>query len=111
MKMRDTGTTIKTTHKKLCIKFSIFDLQPYKKIDLVENWFCVKIPVFLVFLDAFENYWKFFTNFLTFDPKVPTRFAFLSETGSTFQNRSTFTSFTAPKHCDRHKKTHIIVKS
>ncbi|KAF0758483.1 Uncharacterized protein FWK35_00020938, partial [Aphis craccivora] len=31
------------------------------KIDLVENWFCVKIPIFLnfsVFPGAFENYWK-----------------------------------------------------
>ncbi|KAF0749812.1 Uncharacterized protein FWK35_00039155, partial [Aphis craccivora] len=32
-------------------------------IDLVENWFCVKIPVFpnffLVFPGAFENYWEF----------------------------------------------------
>ncbi|KAE9543504.1 hypothetical protein AGLY_002304 [Aphis glycines] len=26
--------------------FSVFELQPYKKIDSVENWFCVKIPVF-----------------------------------------------------------------
>ncbi|KAF0757057.1 hypothetical protein FWK35_00012067, partial [Aphis craccivora] len=24
----------------------VFELQLYKKIDLVENWFCVKIPVF-----------------------------------------------------------------
>ncbi|KAE9525429.1 hypothetical protein AGLY_014229 [Aphis glycines] len=36
----------------------VFELQPYKKIDLVENWFCVKIPVFpsLFFL--------FFSRFL-----------------------------------------------
>ncbi|KAE9541191.1 hypothetical protein AGLY_004436 [Aphis glycines] len=24
----------------------VFELQPYKKIDSVENWFCIKIPVF-----------------------------------------------------------------
>ncbi|KAF0764618.1 Uncharacterized protein FWK35_00015406 [Aphis craccivora] len=33
-----------------------------KKIDVVENWFCVKIPVFpkffWVFPGAFENYWE-----------------------------------------------------
>ncbi|KAF0768028.1 Uncharacterized protein FWK35_00001509 [Aphis craccivora] len=27
------------------MKISIFELQPYKKIDLVKNWFCVKIPI------------------------------------------------------------------
>ncbi|KAF0756170.1 BESS domain-containing protein [Aphis craccivora] len=31
-----------TTHKEPCIKLSIFELQPYKKIDLVENWFLRK---------------------------------------------------------------------
>ena len=45
--------------------------------------------------------------------KIPTRFTFLSETGPTFENRSTFT---APKRGNRHKKkkhkkTHIIEKS
>ncbi|KAF0773905.1 Uncharacterized protein FWK35_00000165, partial [Aphis craccivora] len=32
--------------KKSIWSKTVFDLQPYKKIDLVENWFCVKIPVF-----------------------------------------------------------------
>ncbi|KAE9521694.1 hypothetical protein AGLY_017914 [Aphis glycines] len=71
------STTIRTTHKKPCIKFSsffghptffyrhfkkkirikienfIFKLQPYKKIDSVENWLCVKIPVFPSFFFLF----------------------------------------------------------
>ncbi|KAE9533243.1 hypothetical protein AGLY_009284 [Aphis glycines] len=38
-----------TLQKKILItieNFSVFVLQPYKKIDSVENWFCVKIAVF-----------------------------------------------------------------
>ncbi|KAE9533909.1 hypothetical protein AGLY_008988 [Aphis glycines] len=31
-------------------KKAVFELQPYKKIDLVENWFCVNIPIFLSLL-------------------------------------------------------------
>ncbi|KAF0767663.1 Uncharacterized protein FWK35_00002504 [Aphis craccivora] len=55
------------TSKKISQKienFCVFELQPYKKIDFVENWFCVKFPFFLnfffflVFPGAFENYWK-----------------------------------------------------
>ncbi|KAE9534023.1 hypothetical protein AGLY_008759 [Aphis glycines] len=68
------------THKEPCIKFSIFELQPYKKIDSVENWFCVKIPVFpsffFVFLDFFENCWKMFTFYLYNAPRI---FTFTSE--------------------------------
>ncbi|KAF0759943.1 hypothetical protein FWK35_00006296 [Aphis craccivora] len=53
--------TIRITYEELCIKFSIKTIQ---KIDMVENWFCIKIPVFplfffLVFPCAFENYWEF----------------------------------------------------
>ncbi|KAF0766463.1 hypothetical protein FWK35_00012904 [Aphis craccivora] len=48
------------TYKIICklLKISVitliltFDYNHKKKIDLVENWFCVKIPVFLSF---FEN--------------------------------------------------------
>ncbi|KAE9544141.1 hypothetical protein AGLY_001830 [Aphis glycines] len=45
-----------TLQKKIRIKienFSVFELQPYKKIDSVENWFCVKIPVFPSFFFLF----------------------------------------------------------
>ncbi|KAE9539972.1 hypothetical protein AGLY_005224, partial [Aphis glycines] len=45
-----------TLQKKICIKienFSVFELQPYKKINSVENWFCVKIPVFPSFFFLF----------------------------------------------------------
>ncbi|KAE9536852.1 hypothetical protein AGLY_006914 [Aphis glycines] len=41
---------LSTLQKKIFRKienFSLFELQPNKKIDLVKNWFCVKIPVFL----------------------------------------------------------------
>ncbi|KAE9534880.1 hypothetical protein AGLY_008172 [Aphis glycines] len=98
--------TVRKTYKKPCIKFSrfsghpkffyrhfkkkihikienfIFELQPYKKIDSVENWFCVKILVFpsfffLFFLDFFENYWKMFIFYLYNAPRI---FAFPSET-------------------------------
>ncbi|KAE9536778.1 hypothetical protein AGLY_006840, partial [Aphis glycines] len=42
--------------KKIRIKienFSVFELQLYKKIDSVENWFCVKISVFPSFFFLF----------------------------------------------------------
>ncbi|KAE9536604.1 hypothetical protein AGLY_007006 [Aphis glycines] len=81
---------------------SIFELQPYKKIDSVENWFCVKIPVFpsffFVFLDFFENCWKMFTFYLYNAPRI-----------------FTFPSETTPELCctqtQKKKKTYIIVKS
>ncbi|KAF0763328.1 Uncharacterized protein FWK35_00003819, partial [Aphis craccivora] len=48
----------------------IFDLQPYKKIDLVENWFCVKIPVFLLFFwGVFLTLLKTIGNFLLLTPQ------------------------------------------
>ncbi|KAE9528781.1 hypothetical protein AGLY_012356 [Aphis glycines] len=44
-------TTIRITYEEFRIKFSsiltepkIFELKSCKKIDLIENWFCVKIP-------------------------------------------------------------------
>ncbi|KAF0766039.1 Uncharacterized protein FWK35_00026707, partial [Aphis craccivora] len=47
------------------------------KIDLVENWFCVKIPFFLnffffVFPGAFENYWEI----QKFCYRIPPKFEF-----------------------------------
>ncbi|KAE9541109.1 hypothetical protein AGLY_004354 [Aphis glycines] len=45
-----------TLQKKIHIKienFSVFELQPYKKIDSIENWLCVKIPVFPLFFFLF----------------------------------------------------------
>ncbi|KAF0756993.1 hypothetical protein FWK35_00024571 [Aphis craccivora] len=35
--------TIRTTHKEPCIKFSILNYNHIKKIDLVENWFCISV--------------------------------------------------------------------
>ncbi|KAE9537395.1 hypothetical protein AGLY_006418 [Aphis glycines] len=66
-----------------------FQLQLYKKIDLVENWFFVKIHVFpyvfVVFPDFFENYWNFFTFDLN---NVPRIFNFQLETTPEVLNRN-----------------------
>ncbi|KAF0762879.1 Uncharacterized protein FWK35_00011695, partial [Aphis craccivora] len=35
------------------LQLLVFKLQPYKKIDLVENWFCVKISVLPAFFFLF----------------------------------------------------------
>ncbi|KAE9533298.1 hypothetical protein AGLY_009339 [Aphis glycines] len=50
-----------TLQKKIRIKienFSVFELQPYKKIDSVENWICVKILVFPSFFFVFLDFLK-----------------------------------------------------
>ncbi|KAF0771078.1 Uncharacterized protein FWK35_00011563 [Aphis craccivora] len=43
----------------------VFVLKPSKKIDLVENWFCVKIPVFpSLFFLFFSIFWKTIGKYL-----------------------------------------------
>ncbi|KAE9523242.1 hypothetical protein AGLY_016342 [Aphis glycines] len=103
--------TLRTTYKKPCIKFSrfsgqpknfyLFELQPYKKIDSVENWIFVKIPVFpsfffFVFLDFFENCWKMFTFYLYNAPRI---FTFTSDTTPIIWNWSIIsTSYAVHRH-------------
>ncbi|KAE9523415.1 hypothetical protein AGLY_015967 [Aphis glycines] len=55
-------TSKKNSHKNRKFQWSInsskkiFELLPYKKIDSVENWFCVKIPVFPSFFFCFSRF-------------------------------------------------------
>ncbi|KAF0758860.1 YqaJ domain-containing protein [Aphis craccivora] len=52
------------TYEELCIKFSIFELQPYKKIDLVDNNYYYQVQAQLNITE--RNY----CNFVVWTPNV-----------------------------------------